>query len=86
MSKMLEIKNCLDCPFHKIINDPDPHDWFCDDDVAVVCTKTPNDRKKDDSKYLSDLQDFKCITSSCRPYKTREGSETPEWCPLPNVS
>ena len=33
----LECNNCLDCPKHHIAPDPDPHDWFCDDDVKVVC-------------------------------------------------
>ena len=60
-------KNCIDCPFHKVLADPDPHDWFCDDDVKVVCTKTRNN---------------KTITSACRPYNTRKESETPYWCPL----
>lgn len=30
-------KNCIDCKDHEILPDPDPHDWFCDDDVKVVC-------------------------------------------------
>lgn len=40
MSKvLLEIKNCLDCPHHEVQNDPDPLDWFCDDDIKVFCKK-----------------------------------------------
>lgn len=35
----LNISNCMDCPFHKVLADPDPDDWFCDDDVRVYCTK-----------------------------------------------
>ncbi len=35
----LTIKNCMDCPFHQVEMDPDPDDWFCDDDVKVVCKK-----------------------------------------------
>lgn len=35
----LKILNCIDCPFHSVLPDPDPDDWFCDDDVKVVCTK-----------------------------------------------
>lgn len=35
----LDIKNCMDCPFHSVQADPDPHDWFCDDDEKVICTK-----------------------------------------------
>jgi len=57
--------NCLDCPYHKVLPDPDPDDWFCDDDVKVVCV-------------LAGCE----VTSSCRPYKTREESEVPRWCPL----
>ncbi len=34
-----ELANCLDCPFHQVLPDPDLHDWFCDDDVRVFCTK-----------------------------------------------
>src|SRR4051812_3276113 len=32
------MKTCIGCKHHEVIADPDPHDWFCDDDVAVVCT------------------------------------------------
>lgn len=39
----LKITNCIDCPFHKVESDPDPDDWFCDDDVKVVCTKAKKD-------------------------------------------
>jgi len=31
------IKNCIDCSSHQILPDPDPNDWFCDDDVKVIC-------------------------------------------------
>ena len=61
-----KISNCIDCPFHKVLPDPDPHDWFCDDDMKVVCTKKEN----------------KQITCACRPYNLRKESEVPEWCPL----
>lgn len=30
-------KNCLECPAHEVQSDPDPHDWFCDDDVKLFC-------------------------------------------------
>lgn len=74
-------KNCLDCAFHKVIPDPDPFDWFNDDDQAVVCTKKK--QKKDlESKYRADQQEFKTVTVSSRPYKLRKESETPKWCPL----
>lgn len=38
--KSLNIENCIDCPYHEVKSDPDYSDWFCDDDVKVICTKT----------------------------------------------
>lgn len=35
----IEITNCTECVFHSIQSDPDPNDWFCDDDLKNVCTK-----------------------------------------------
>lgn len=35
----LEVKYCSECPFGKVMADPDPYDWFCDDDKKVVCKK-----------------------------------------------
>jgi hypothetical protein len=74
--------NCMDCPFHKVIPDPDPHDWFNDDDEAVVCLKMNNDSMDLDSKYAADRQAFKKISVACRPYNKRRECETPKWCPL----
>lgn len=73
---------CVDCKNHEVIPDPDPHDWFCDDDLAVVCKLTPNDNQNTESNYLADKQGFKCITRSCRPYNKRKESNRPKWCPL----
>jgi hypothetical protein len=42
---------CTDCPEHKVIIDPDPYDWFCDDDEAIVCTLTTNPRLEPESKF-----------------------------------
>ena len=36
--RFMELKNCMDCPNHKVLPDPDFDDWFCDDDEKVVCT------------------------------------------------
>lgn len=33
------IKNCLECIHHSIERDPDPGDWFCDNDEKTVCKK-----------------------------------------------
>jgi hypothetical protein len=62
----LSITNCVDCPKHSVRPDPDPNDWFCDDDVKVVCTASQN----------------KEITVACRPYNTRKECTIPKWCPL----
>jgi hypothetical protein len=32
--------NCTECFEHEVLPDPDPNDWFCDDDVKVLCTVT----------------------------------------------
>jgi len=33
----IKINNCIDCSEHRVLRDPDPNDWFCDDDVKVIC-------------------------------------------------
>jgi len=72
--------NCIDCEHHKTVNDRDPDDWFCDDDVAIVCTLTPQTPKE--TRYMADRAGFKPITVACRPYNARKESPTPQWCPL----
>ena len=62
------MKNCISCQYHKVLPDPDPDDWFCDDDVKVICTKTKRHENT--------------ITVACRPYNIRRESTTPKWCPL----
>ena len=72
--------NCIECQFHKIIQDPDPHDWFNDDDEAIVCTKCTQipDTK---SKYSADRSSNKVIEGSLRPYETKN-VKIPNWCPI----
>lgn len=77
---MKNIENCTKCPNHLIINDRDPHDYFCD--VAVVCTKVKNDKQDINSKYLSEHSPHRAITVACRPYNIQKESNTPQWCPL----
>lgn len=82
MEKILKITSCLDCPFHKIIPDPDPHDSFNADDVAVVCTKT-NNLPNENSLYAADRQQYKPISVGDRPYQiNHEYIKIPTWCPL----
>lgn len=35
----IKVETCMDCPFSKVLPDPDPNDWFCDDDIKIVCLK-----------------------------------------------
>lgn len=79
----LKITSCMDCKDHKVISDPDPHDSFCDDDEAVICTLTKKEKGeiKPNSEYEADKQDFKTITVSCRPYNKRRETPIPDWCP-----
>ena len=74
-------ENCMDCVYHSVIADPDPHDSFCSDDVAVVCTLMKNDKHDDRSLYRADHSPYKAITVSCRPYNKRKECDKPEWCP-----
>lgn len=74
--------NCLDCEYHQVIRDPDPDDWFCSDDLAVVCSLTPNPERDVISRWTSDHSRFKAITKSCRPHYLKKESTTPSWCPL----
>lgn len=71
MEKTLKIDNCMDCPHHLVQPDPDPNDWFCDDDEKVVCTQV---QTKDGTNRV--------ITCACRPYQKRAVCEIPDWCPL----
>jgi hypothetical protein len=77
------LKTCvnINCPNCLIIPDPDPHDWFCDDDVAAVC-KLAKQKVKPNSIYKVDTQPFKPITCACRPYMIKKETTIPKWCPL----
>ena len=75
------IKNCMDCSFKLIVHDPDPTDWFCDDDLAVLCSKKTNSSNR--CYYDSNrLFEYEPITVSCRPHHLKKECETPSWCPL----
>lgn len=41
MKRIVErvIERCTECPHHRVDPDPDPHDWFCSDDVKLVCSR-----------------------------------------------
>lgn len=73
--------NCMDCPNHSVEADPDPHDWFCDDDEAVLCKLSENVEKKK-RWWDGSVWEFRPITWSCRPHHKRKECDRPEWCPL----
>jgi len=72
---------CMDCPSHLVIADPDPNDWFCDDDKAVVCTKVNNPHKDIASRYPANRHVNKIVSCSIRPYNLRKETQVPDWCP-----
>ena len=71
---------CINCKFHKIIPDPDPLDWFCADDEAIVCTKMIHEIDLK-SKYGVDRQKFRPIDIGLRSYQTKNVG-VPDWCPI----
>lgn len=82
MSIELTITTCMDCPNHKVIADPDPDDWFCDDDKAVVCSISIHENRDPKSRHLADRSEFRPIQVGIRPHHLRKETEPPVWCPL----
>lgn len=73
---IIEMTNCTECRDHKVVPDPDMDDWFCDDDVAVVCSK--------EGKYITracrpyDISKECAIPDWCPRRKDVEGSNGTE--------
>lgn len=78
----VKTKSCMGCEHHKVINDPDPTDWFCDDDKAVVCTLERNPKQDVKSRYLAERSIFRAVQVGIRPYRLEKETPIPEWCPL----
>ncbi len=74
-----DIQKCIQCPHHNIEPDPDPNDWFCDDDIKIRCTLSPD-------PYRGNCYREPYITVGCRPYRAKKESDVPVWCPLKNES
>lgn len=77
---VLPIENCMDCPNHVVVNDPDPHDWFNDDDEAVLCKISPNVSNAE--RYAGGKFPHRPVSISIRPYNKRKECTVPDWCPL----
>jgi hypothetical protein len=73
---------CIDCPYHEEILDKDPDDSFCDDDRAVVCTRTPNPKQDLSSRHMADHNPHRPVAVAIRPYNVRKEAIPPKWCPL----
>lgn len=41
--KQYDVEFCSKCPYGAVYPDPDPDDWFCDDDERVYCRKLDRD-------------------------------------------
>jgi len=57
---------CISCSFAKFERDPDPYDWFCDDDTKIICTAGKKQRQ---------------VCGGVRPYELKK-VEAPKWCIL----
>ena len=68
------IEHCVQCPYHLIVPDPDPDDWFEDDETKKLTTKLSTAKALDEMTeiYVID-SDFswtyiKTHESMCGPY------------------
>jgi hypothetical protein len=41
MGEITTMKTCIGCPSHRVLPDPDPHDWF----YNHICSTTINVRR-----------------------------------------
>ena len=75
------VTNCTECPNFMAVDDPDPHDSFCSDDVAGLCKAMVN---VDRIARWSDQSTFphRPVTTSCRPHRLKEECDIPKWCPF----
>lgn len=75
------VDNCLDCEHCIKVSDPDPLDWFRDDEMAVACALVKNDNTewipRMDYRFPN-----KCVTYACSMDDLRESCQQPDWCPL----
>lgn len=72
--------NCTECPSHEVIPDAQPGDWF-NQDVAIVCKETPNDKQDLNSKYAADRNPYKVVACAVGPCSVEKEAKVPTWCP-----
>jgi len=81
---VMEVTRCRQCPFHKVVPDPDPNDWFEDDDEALLCTHKDCHREYTESQKTAFKRfgnNVTVIDGACRPYEIAK-VEVPDFCPL----
>lgn len=79
-----EAHYCYQCPFHKVVPDPDPTDSFNYDDETMLCTKMSNKDNKFKDQSGNEYP-FKLVKSMLRPYETKKVT-IPDWCPAKTES
>ena len=84
---MSDLKYCIQCQFHKRVADPDPDDWFNDDDEALLCTHPGcpvndyTDLQREYYKKRGWIGKGRVITCAERPYNINK-EKIPSYCPL----
>jgi hypothetical protein len=81
-SIVLNIRSCMECPKHQMIQDPDPTQPGYEDAIAVVCTLSPNPERNLTSLQASDHSPHRPVVATCRPQHVEREAEVPDWCPL----
>lgn len=75
----LDIAYCGECPFHRIINNPDPQEGLGSQDQALLCGKLPNDQINLCSRRAVDRSPHRVI---CDRGRQLTKQPVPAWCPL----
>jgi len=75
----LDIAFCSECPFHRIINNPDPTEVGRQADHALLCSRLPNDQINLMSKRPSDRGHHRVILDRGRKL---DQQPVPAWCPI----
>jgi hypothetical protein len=75
-------ENCFSCRNHKMVPDPDPIDFFRDNDQAMVCVLVNNPKYSTDAYRISDRQAYKVIGYGIEVFDNERKIPIPSWCPL----
>lgn len=81
-TKLLAITNCLDCPHHKVMQDPSSDDSWDFHDESAFCTKAPKHASR---KTRWNPEGLRHIAGPDRSVRRKECS-IPDWCPLGSIT